>query len=40
LYRYVEWKGFIIAYHAVPDRYLTQNDLKALQGGATWTGLV
>jgi uncharacterized surface protein with fasciclin (FAS1) repeats len=29
----VEWKGFLIAYHAVPDRALTRADLVKLKGG-------
>ena len=28
----VRWKGFLIAYHAVPDRALTAEDLRALTG--------
>ena len=31
----VEWKGYIIAYHAVPDRYLTRADLASLQGAGS-----
>jgi hypothetical protein len=28
----MEWKGYLIAYHAVPDRFLTVADLAALKG--------
>ena len=28
----VEWKGYIIAYHAVPDVLLTREDLASLEG--------
>lgn len=28
----VRWKGYLIAYHAVPDRALTKEDLRALAG--------
>ena len=28
----VRWKGYLIAYHAVPDRALTVQDLRALTG--------
>jgi hypothetical protein len=26
------WKSYLIAYHAIPDRFLTINDLAALTG--------
>ena len=28
----VEWKGYIIAYHAVPDLYMTRAKLASLRG--------
>ena len=28
----VRWKGYLIAYHAVPDRALTVQDLRLLTG--------